>query len=373
LRARSKRPRKREPKLKVLEKDWRLFKNVSRPLSTAEGLAVDDTLPRSVANQGSPPILHLYTFVPSAIVGKYQDIEAALDLEMCREKGVEYNRRSTGGGTVIMGPRVVSLGLGIDADHPGLKGGGIGGLFESLGGVLAHALGMLGIQAHYRPKNDLEVDGKKIAGLSAASETGKSLLFHTSLLVDFDVSLMTQIMNSPLIKLSDKGYNCFSQRMTTICLETGESHEPGEVMESIQKAFEETFGIRFREDSPDPWEEESTQDLIENRYKKREWIFSHKHPRARMGLGQLKTRAGLLEIYLALSGGSIENVVLTGDFFSTSEDVSLIEGALKWTSARKEKIEENLSKVWREDMIYGLDVPTLTEAILKAKENQVRL
>jgi len=33
------------------------------------------------------------------------------------------------------------------------------------------------------------------------------------------------------------------------------------------------------------------------------------------------------------------------------------------------KIEEHLSGVWRDEMIYGLDVPTLTEAILRAKEN----
>jgi hypothetical protein len=34
---------------------------------------------------------------------------------------------------------------------------------------------------------------------------------------------------------------------------------------------------------------------------------------------------------------------------------------------------EHLSKVWHDDMIYGLDVPTLAKAILTAKENQVRL
>ena len=90
-------------------------------------------------------------------------------------------------------------------------------------------------------------------------------------------------------------------------------------------------------------------------------------------MGQLKTKGGLLEIYLSLSGGSIEKVVITGDFFSTSEDVHRLENALKWTSARKESIEQNLASIWRKDMIYGLDLPTLTEAILKAKENQVRL
>ena len=351
---------------------WRLFKNHSRPVSAAKGLAVDDTLPQSVAHNNSPPILNLYTFVPSVNVGKYQDIESALKLDRCRARGIEFSRRSTGGGTVIMGPDIVALGLGINVDYPGLKKG-VGGVFESLSLVLIRALGKLGIQAYFQPKNDLEVGGKKIAGLSAASEEGKSLLFHTSLLVDFDIALMTDIMNTPLIKIRDKGYNCFSQRMTTIRQELGRDVPVIKAMEAVQEAFEEEFNIRFKEDAPDEWEKKTIQRFIEERYTNPEWIFSHKHPRARMGIGQLKSKGGLLEIYLSLSGGSIENVLITGDFFSTSEDIHRLENALKWTSARKESIEKNLSSVWREDMIYGLDVPTLTMAILKAKENQVRL
>lgn len=352
---------------------WRLFRNTSTTVSTAEGLAVDDTLPQSVSAHGSAPILHLYTFVPSVIVGKYQDIEAALRLDRCRARGIEFNRRSTGGGTVIMGPQIVALGLGINVDLPGLKGTGVGAVFESMGEVLSRALDKIGVRSGFRAKNDLEVSGKKIAGLSAASETGKSLLFHTSFLVDFDIELMTDIMNTPLVKLSDKGYNCFSRRMTTVREELGRQVSVAEVMTLIQEAFEEQFGIHLEPDEPDRWEQECIRRLVRERYTKREWIFSHKHPRARMGVGRLKTRAGLLEIYLSLAGGSIENVVITGDFFSTSEDVQNLETALKWTSAREEQIRENLTRVWRDDMIYGLDVPTLTRAILKAKENQVRL
>jgi lipoate-protein ligase A len=334
---------------------------------------VDDTLPQSVAQHGSPPILHLYTFVPSVIVGKYQDIEASLRLDRCLAREIEYNRRSTGGGTVIMGPEIIALGLGINVDCLSLKTGSVGGVFESVGEVLIKALEKLGIPAYFRPKNDLEVAGKKIAGLSAASETGKSLLFHTSFLVDFDVELMDDIMNTPLVKLSDKGYNCFSQRMTTVRAELGKDVGVTTVMDAIHESFETVFGIRFHEDQPDSWEKQTTERFIRERYTNKDWIFSHKHPRSRMGVGRMKTRGGLLEVYLSLAGGSIESVVITGDFFSTSEDISRIENALKWTSAREESIVENLSKVWHDDMIYGLDVPTLAKAILTAKENQVRL
>jgi lipoate-protein ligase A len=352
--------------------NWRLFKNSSKLLSTGEGLAVDDTLAATVARHCSVPVLHLYTFRPSVIVGKYQDIEAALKLNRCREMGIEYNRRSTGGGTVIMGPEVVALGLGIRVDYPGL-GSGMGRIFQSLAQVLVNALEKLGVQSRFRPKNDLEVNGRKIAGLSAASETGKSLLFHTSLLVDFDLELLTEILNTPLIKLSDKGYSCFSERLTTLRRELQDDIAVDTVLEAIEKSFEEHFGIFFQLDRPDPWEENMIRYYMKERYARREWIFSHKHPRARMGIGRVKTRAGLLEIYLSLAGGSIENLMITGDFFSTTEDISRLESALKWTSARQEKIRERLEAVWREDMIYGLDVPSLTMAIMKAKEDQVRL
>ncbi len=351
---------------------WRLFKDLTRSVSTAEGLAVDDCLPLSVEEHHSPPILHLYTFIPSVIVGKYQDIRSALKIDRCEERGIEYNRRSTGGGTVIMGPEIVALGLGIPVDYPGLKTG-VGGIFESLSEVLIRALGSLGVQAVFQPKNDLEVHGRKIAGLSAASEAGKSLLFHTSLLVDFDVPLMTDIMNTPVVKLQDKGYNCFSQRMTTVREELGRPVPVKEMVEAIQKGFEDHFGIGFRDEDPDEWERKAIERLMAERYTRKEWIFSNRHPRARMGVGRLKTRGGLLEIYLALSGASIESVLITGDFFSTTADVHKLENALKWTSANSESIERNLAEVWKENMIYGVDIAMLTEAVLLAKKNQVRL
>jgi lipoate-protein ligase A len=347
---------------------WRFFTNTKDNVSTAVGLAIDDTLPLSLSAHGSPPILHLYTFRPSAIVGKYQDLEAALRLDRCRDRGIEFNRRSTGGGTVIMGPKVVALGLGIDIDQPGL-GGGIGGIFKTLSTVLTRALEECGITAAFVPKNDLVVDGKKIAGLSAALEAEKAILFHASLLVDFDIPLMLDIMNQPPLKMSDKGYNCFSQRMTTIKEQLGHDIEMETVLEAVAGAFRDRFDVSLEHDEPDAWENRHIQEFIHRRYTNPAWIFSRKHPRTHMGAGSLKTPGGLLEVYLSLAGNTIEHIIITGDFFSTTRDINLLESSLKWTSSHRQKIEEHLSEVWKDDMIYGLDVPALTEAILLAKEN----
>ncbi len=349
---------------------WRLFKDIVNPVSAALGLSIDDTLPLSLSQHGSPPILHLYIFKPSAIVGKYQDINAALRLDRCRQREIEYNRRSTGGGTVIMGPKVVALGLGISLDHPGLKGG-INGIFESLSTVLMDALQNLGIKAGFRPKNDLEVGGRKIAGLSASLETEKAILFHASLLVDFDIPLMLDIMHQPPLKLSDKGYSCFSQRITTIKEQLGCDIDMDTVVAAIEKAFIQRFDVSFEVVEPDTWEKKSIREFTTTRYTNPDWIFSHKHPRSSMGVSAVKTPGGLLEIYLALAGNTIEHIMITGDFFSTTKDINLLESSLKWTSAKREKIEEHLSEVWRNEIIYGVSFDTLTEAILQAKENLI--
>ena len=349
---------------------WRLFKDTVNPVSTALGLSIDDTLPLSLSQHGSPPILHLYIFKPSAIVGKYQDINAALRLDRCRHREIEYNRRSTGGGTVIMGPKVVALGLGITLDHPGLKGG-INGIFESLSTVLMEALQDLGIKAGFRPKNDLEVHGRKIAGLSASLETEKAILFHASLLVDFDIPLMLDIMHQPPLKLSDKGYSCFSQRITTIREQLGCDIDMDTVVAAIENAFIQKFDVSFEVDEPDTWEKKTIREFTTTRYTNPDWIFSHKHPRSSMGVSAVKTPGGLLEIYLALAGNTIEHIMITGDFFSTTKDITLLESSLKWTSAKREKIKEHLSEVWRNEIIYGVSFDALTEAILQAKENLV--
>lgn len=347
---------------------WRYIKEWDSLVSTAYGLSVDDTLPYSVHEENSPPILHLYRFKPSVIVGKYQDIKAALKIDRCKERDIEYNRRSTGGGTVIMGEKTVALGFGISMKHPKMKGG-IRGVFDILGGVIINSLWKFGISASFRPKNDIEVNGKKIAGLSASTEVGDALLFHTSLLIDFDIPLMLDIMNTPAEKVYDKGYNCFSQRMTTMETELGRKIEVEEVMKAVKESFEETFEINFTEDQLTHTEKGRVEWFIKKRYNCNEWIFSKRHPKFKMGEGLLKTPGGLLQVYMSLTGELIESLMITGDFFSTSADINKIESALKFVPADRKDIESTLSSLWSENLIYGIDTSMLTSAILKAKEN----
>jgi lipoate-protein ligase A len=352
--------------------EWRLI--FEKDTSSAYGLAVDDALMRSVAHEGAPPTLHMYNFVPAVILGRYQDLASSIDTRVCEELGYEYNRRHTGGGTVLMGPHQVAFGFAIGLEHPKIEKR-IRHIFPQLSEIIGRGLGKIGVESGFRPKNDIEVRGRKLAGLSASLEERNTLFFHMSLLVDFDVPVMLRLLRIPVEKISDKIVGCFQKRMTTVREECGRDVSLREVQDLIVHEFAEAFGIRFVEtgfDDLSPFEKTMTRRLEKERYGSNDWIYSTKHPKSRAGMARLKTPGGMLEVYLALSGASIESVLITGDFFSTTDDLNRIEAALKWTAADRETVLRNLREAMKGEPIFGVDAESLTEVIMRAKEDYLR-
>ena len=83
-----------------------------------------------------------------------------------------------------------------------------------------------------------------------------------------------------------------------------------------------------------------------------------------------KTPGGMLQVYLTLSRGTIENLIISGDFFSTAEEVARLESALRWTRARKNNVKKALQEVMEDGKtIYRLDVSTLADIIMEGVES----
>jgi len=350
---------------KMFKKDWRLI--LQKDTSAAYGLAVDEVTALSVARNDSPPILHLYNFLPCVILGRYQSAEEALNIQECRERGLEINRRHTGGGTVLMGPKQLALGFSIPKNYPGV-GPSINNIFNNLGGILCEALNNLGIKARFRPKNDIEVNKKKIAGLSASLEERDVAFFHTSLLLDFNFKLMLKVFKLPIKKLSDKHITCFTDRMTTLRASRHRNVDLPSFQSMVRKAFEERFGIKFRIDTLNQWELDMLDELLRYRYTNPEWIYSRRHPKVGMGFASAKTPGGLIELGVTLAGGVIEAAYLNGDFFSTSEEINQIESALRYCAATKKALRKRLKDVMGESTIFKVKKETIVELAVEASK-----
>lgn len=234
------------------------------------GLATDEYLARSLSSQTSrldtTHTLRLYTYgEPCALVGKYQEVHSEIDLEYCKTHGIAINRRPTGGGTIVMGKGQlgVAIAMPLSEDFSLLK---LSMVFARYSRGLLNGLKRLGIQAEFRPRNDILSGGRKIAGLAFAT-MGSSGLFHASLLADLDEEVMEKALRvSPMKKAS----------LTTASRELERTVTTHELRQSVREGYQEAFGVELVDKPLSREELAEIESLERSRYKNPVWIYDSK-------------------------------------------------------------------------------------------------
>ena len=339
--------------------------------SASFGLAADEWL--MTAYHGPhppPPTLRLYTYNPVCVlVGRFQNVGAEVREEECQRRGIAINRRPTGGGTIIMGPGQLGVAIITSLDSPGGPAGPREVIQTYAQGILTGLEG-LGIPASFRGKNDLEVAGRKLAGLGVYVDEGRAALFPCSLLADMDLSLMLHLLNIPLEKLSDKAIATFEARLTTVSREMGRPVTTGWLREQISGGFQRAFGISLEPRGLGATEVADIARLEREKYLTRECVYQRQPPQDTAGSARRKTGAGLLSVDLALAGEVIKALVISGDFFSSSAAIHRLEARLRWSAADRETVAAAVGEELRDgEGILGLGAEELTGLILEAAAN----
>lgn len=102
-------------------------------------------------------------FEPSALVGRHQAIGQELKLTYCRENGIGIVRRITGGGAIYLDPAQVGWELVISRKRLPLPT--LQDYTQNICEAVAAGLSdTFSIDARFRPRNDIEVDGRKLCG-----------------------------------------------------------------------------------------------------------------------------------------------------------------------------------------------------------------
>lgn len=319
-----------------------------KDVSGSYGLAVDEYLTdihKQVNKAQHPAYLRLYNYKNyNVLSGRFQNISAEIDIDICNELGFGFGRRLTGGGAILMGED--QLGICFATDQREFPWEHISDLYKQLSEPIIHALQELGIEATFRSKNDLEVNGKKIAGLGVYISPSGGIQFHTSLLLDLDIETMLKVLKIPIQKYSDKRkIASVRQRITSINMELGRKIELAEVKSLIIQKFEERFGKYFEPYVLTAEEEEEVLKIEANRYKNEDWIFQRSPQEDMTGTSLKKTSAGLLRTYIGLKGENIKSVLITGDFMDKQDILLELESELKWSALDKEKITKVVESV----------------------------
>lgn len=267
-----------------------------------------------------PDTLRFLRFPPTALVGRHQALSQEIDLDYCRANGIGVARRITGGGAIYLDPGQLGWELAVHRSTLGVSR--LDQVAQAVCEAAASGLRALGVDARYRPRNDIEVDGRKISGTGGFFD-GDTLFYQGTVLVDLDPATMVSALRVPRAKLKKRRLDSAEQRVVTLKELLGDE-TPG--LDTIQAALAEALcdrlGLEARPGDLRPGESKEADSFYEEEIGTDDFVFEIEEPAAARGVlsGERVCPGGTIRSYLRLEGPAqnrIREALLSGDFFVT--------------------------------------------------------
>jgi lipoate-protein ligase A len=267
-----------------------------------------------------PDTLRFLRFPPTALVGRHQALGQEIDLDFCREHGIGVVRRITGGGAIFMEPGLLGWELAFSRKTLGVSS--LPELTREICEAAAEGISRLGVAARYRPRNDIEVDGRKISGTGGFFD-GDILFYQGTVLVDMDAQLMVSALRVPQAKLAKRQLDSAAQRVVTLRELLGDA-TPGlpAIQEALAAAFAQRFGLQVAPGELSAAELEEAHTLYRREIGTEDFVNGIDEPPAARGdlAGTRVCPGGTIRTHLRLEGPAqnrIRAALVTGDFFVT--------------------------------------------------------
>ncbi|MFK8016563.1 MAG: biotin/lipoate A/B protein ligase family protein [Gammaproteobacteria bacterium] len=246
--------------------EWQIID--AQALSPALHLAVDDVLAREVDAGRRPPTLRFWAWDRAAVImGAFQSYRNEVDPEGARTHDVEVVRRVTGGGAMFV-EEGTAITYSLYAPGELIKDMSIPDSYAFFDNWVLKALNGLGVNAVYKPLNDISSPSGKIGGAAQKRYKNGSVLHHVTMAYDMDAAKMMQVLRIGREKLSDKGTASAAKRVDPVRSQTG---LPREDVEAHMKA---TF-IDLHGGKPGRITEEElarATELVDEKFATEEWL-----------------------------------------------------------------------------------------------------
>lgn len=235
--------------------------------SPAENLACDEALLDWVDAHAEPPgqtegVLRFYESPsPFVVVGYGNKVESEVDVDACAAAGVPVFRRVSGGGTVVLGPGclayAVALPLHVASDLESVTGTNRWIMERQRQAMQVAAGGE--VQVQVQGHTDLTVGGLKFSG-NSQRRRARSVLFHGTFLLCFDLSSMARWLRVPSAEPAYRAGRTHAEFVTNLAVERAAAKL------ALVKAW--GAGRPFRESL-----EERVRNLVNERYDRSDWNY----------------------------------------------------------------------------------------------------
>lgn len=260
----------------------------------------------------------IWSVQPCLMVGRNQLIENEVNETYCREHGVGIFRRKSGGGCIFSD-------RGCQQWSYIVKQQNVEETFKKYMGLTAETLKAAGIPAEVTGRNDILVDGKKVAGAAFYTAPNRNVM-HNSLLFKADLSILQPCITTNKEKLPSKGVASISSKVTNVGDYTSMT-----MQELVYFAQHHICGDACRR--------LTAADMAQIAELEKNWASDDfilgKNPPYTLSCKHRFPDVGIVEAYVSVKNFKIENLRFGGDFFALKPLDELID-ALKGTDFTRE-------------------------------------
>ena len=321
-------------------------------------IAFDAALIELRQEEKVPDTIRFMRFPPTALIGRHQDLSREINLDYCAANGVGTVRRITGGGAIYLDEG--QLGWELVFHRASLGIAALPDLAREICNAAAAGLQELGVDARFRPRNDIEVGGRKISGTGGFFD-GDILIYQGTVLVDMNAAEMVRTLNVPQKKVAKHKLDSAAQRVVTLKELLGDKlPDMATIQEALIRAFSEGFGIDAEAGEITADEETLARQFFDEEIGSDEFVAEIDSPGAGEGVlaGSHTGAGGTIDTFVRLEGPArniLQRVLITGDFFVTPPRVVLdLEAHLAGT--RLDEIEPQITRFFEETDIGMLSV-----------------
>ncbi|MGO4102779.1 biotin/lipoate A/B protein ligase family protein [Leifsonia sp. YAF41] len=246
--------------------DWEIVH--SPAVSPRMHLALDEVLAAEVGEGHRKPTLRIWEWNESAVViGSFQSLKNEVDPDGAAKYGYDVVRRISGGGAMMMEKgAVITYSLYVPAEL--VQGMSFADSYAFLDEWVLEALKSLGIDASYKPLNDITSPTGKIGGAAQKRLGSGAVLHHVTMSYDMDGEVMAQVLRIGREKLSDKGIASAAKRVDPLRSQTGLSR--AEIIERMKQTFTTMYAATPGDITPEEYAK--AESLVEEKFATEAWL-----------------------------------------------------------------------------------------------------
>jgi len=302
---------------------------------------------------------------PYVCLGFHQDAEQEIEMQFAKENNIPVFRREVGGGAVYLDGEQLFYQMIIRKDNPNVPHK-IAHFYEKFLAPVVDTYREFGVDAQYKPINDIIVNSRKISG-NGAAEINDMMILVGNFIMDFDYEMMSKILRVPDEKFRDKVYKTLNENLTTIERETGDLPMTQALGDSLIRRYQDLLG-NLEPAELDNELVSKADELFDKMYTP-EWLYYNDRRRkdakeVKISEGvyviqkMVKTSGGLVRVTATAKDDILRDVHLSGDFFFyPAPKLADLEAALEGVQYDAGTIEQTIEQFYEQ---FAIQSPGVT-------------